>query len=986
MSKTKKSKLLASMLCATVVAGLYAGPVMADDSIANSSGTSSITVNDGITIKVLNQHVGDYSIKDNHALFNFYGTISADSLTGDELVVEGSSGAFKVKDIPTGQGGSTMVFTEDSNGKDTMYLDTATGNLSTAGTVSIGANLEQGTAKVIIDGATGNIAVGVNDDGTQNIHLNATTGSITATDFNGVTLATNGTEVLVGGVDVKAMGNNVDGIQRNVSERSYPGNGKVVTNTTSIEDGALEVTRVEKYDSNGDLVIDAWSPKNTITANGKMIVNDSLEVQGSIKAAGEKFTVTSSGRVTATYLNATNGLTAADERFTVNGVNGDVTTVGSITANGAVITSNGNGTFKIQNIKGNTMAYMVDKDGNYTVGINAQNGNIETKGALAVTNAEGNNVFTANSNGMSVGNGNFAVNAATGDTKIAGGLDVGTDIKVAGSITASSLTLDGVNVGDAITDLQDAVGDITGSGLPGKVEGIKRTGSDVSGYTTTIEGVVSVSEAKNGRPGTFSIVNGVDPFNDDVFSVNDHGFINATVIDYKGDVKAEFNLDDTETKLVYGENGIAANANGTTITGAGTDLTLDANGATFTNVNGTTTIINGSSITTGAITTDSISVGKIGDVETAINDLKDYVGDTGTGSETLAERVQGLETNTQNIIYQDSVTHIKGAVSFQNGYQVTFKHDGKDVSLGSLVDRIDDIDSRLDVVEDKTQNINSDATHGGNGETGEGGAVVDNGANTGFDGDLTVGGDVTANNGNFVGDVQVSGSLNVGGENGATITDEGMTVGSTNVSDGKITVGEGVVQGEDGKYTGSQVTVGDGDVKVEWTEDGEKQSASIQENAQKIEDLGNTVTSEVNRLDNRISKVEDRIDKVGAMSAAIANLRTMGYDPTAPTEIAVGIGQYRSETGAALGLFHYPNKDFMLSLSVSTSGDEVMGGIGATWKFGRKTPEEMLAAEKEKAAKAKLAKAEAMKKAAAEAKVAEQQAKHAKMAAEKAAK
>ena len=143
--------------------------------------------------------------------------------------------------------------------------------------------------------------------------------------------------------------------------------------------------------------------------------------------------------------------------------------------------------------------------------------------------------------------------------------------------------------------------------------------------------------------------------------------------------------------------------------------------------------------------------------------------------------------------------------------------------------------------------------------------------------------------------------------------------------------------------------------------------------------------TEVARLDDRITKVEDRVDKVGAMSAAIANLRTMGYDPAAPTEIAVGVGQYRSETGVALGMFHYPNKDFMLSLSVSTSGDEVMGGIGATWKFGRKSPEKVLAAEKEKAAKAKLAKAEAMKKAAKEAKIKAQQERHAKLAAERAA-
>ena len=94
--------------------------------------------------------------------------------------------------------------------------------------------------------------------------------------------------------------------------------------------------------------------------------------------------------------------------------------------------------------------------------------------------------------------------------------------------------------------------------------------------------------------------------------------------------------------------------------------------------------------------------------------------------------------------------------------------------------------------------------------------------------------------------------------------------------------------------------------------------------------------AEVNRLDNRIDRVEARVDKVGAMAAAMASLKTMGYDPAAPTEIAVGLGQYRDETGIAIGAFHYPNRDFMLNFSVTTAGDEVMGGVGATWKIGRK--------------------------------------------------
>ncbi|MBQ3112916.1 MAG: YadA-like family protein [Phascolarctobacterium sp.] len=92
----------------------------------------------------------------------------------------------------------------------------------------------------------------------------------------------------------------------------------------------------------------------------------------------------------------------------------------------------------------------------------------------------------------------------------------------------------------------------------------------------------------------------------------------------------------------------------------------------------------------------------------------------------------------------------------------------------------------------------------------------------------------------------------------------------------------------------------------------------------------------VKDLNNRIDKVDAKIDKVGAMAAAMASLKTMGYDPEAPTEIAVGVGQYRNETGLAIGAFHYPNKNFMLNFSLSTAGDEVMGGIGATWKIGRK--------------------------------------------------
>ena len=139
------------------------------------------------------------------------------------------------------------------------------------------------------------------------------------------------------------------------------------------------------------------------------------------------------------------------------------------------------------------------------------------------------------------------------------------------------------------------------------------------------------------------------------------------------------------------------------------------------------------------------------------------------------------------------------------------------------------------------------------------------------------------------------------------------------------------------------------------------------------------VNNRVDNLENRVSDVEERIDKVGAMAAAIANLRTMGYDPEAPTEIAIGMGQYKNETGMAVGIFHYPNRDFMLSASLSYSDDEVMGGIGATWKLGRKSAEDRAKDAEEK----RLEKVKELEEMAKKEKVKAQAERHAKLLAER---
>ena len=221
------------------------------------------------------------------------------------------------------------------------------------------------------------------------------------------------------------------------------------------------------------------------------------------------------------------------------------------------------------------------------------------------------------------------------------------------------------------------------------------------------------------------------------------------------------------------------------------------------------------------------------------------------------------------------------------------------------------------------------------------GSSTSNGEETVYDGE----------NGN-TNTVNSSGMTVTNGTSTTVIGAEKVDTTTGNFSD-KVTVGS---EGNQTVITGGNVTVdnsvtvgGVGGTSIKHDEvrvgaDENGQGGSYMNDTDVVSGEGvslNDTAERVGHLENRVGELEDRIDKVGAMAAAIANLRTMGYDPAAPTEVAVGIGQYRDETGAALGLFHYPNRDFMLSLSVSTSGDEVMGGIGATWKFGRKSPEKV---------------------------------------------
>ena len=47
-----------------------------------------------------------------------------------------------------------------------------------------------------------------------------------------------------------------------------------------------------------------------------------------------------------------------------------------------------------------------------------------------------------------------------------------------------------------------------------------------------------------------------------------------------------------------------------------------------------------------------------------------------------------------------------------------------------------------------------------------------------------------------------------------------------------------------------------------------------------------------------------------------------------------GVGNYRGETAAALGLAHYTNENTMFNVGVSVGGNHNMVNAGVTHKFG----------------------------------------------------
>ena len=781
----------------------------------------------------------------------------------------------------------------------------------------------------------------------------STTGAVTGTSLNitAKNTAGNKTTSTVGATGVTDAVYGTDGARVAYSNVGTGG----ISNTTSLKTTTGKIdTAINQNTSGVGISSTKYDTNNNVTDKTSVSVNGGTS---SITSYGS-YIYGEDGKATS-YNQASISLNGNTGTATIRG--GSNTASSTLTLNEAGVALSG----KNVGLNANGLTLYKDVDGVKTQYASLSAGGLDVKGTGSTT------IKSTNATTGAIGQSQVSYNGVTDSfTKD----DVTNSVTTNANGTIFSSTGNGSTTikGDTIKTTNLIVNGKDIGGVATDVAGIDRNteNEDGLGYYTQIEGKTKIYNT-----GRFSTANGnfvVDPYGSITSKAGNYRFNmdRTSGFDLGYAATTSFTLDNTGVSLGFRNNSFILDKNGATF--------INANGenVSFTSINGGTittgeTVINGSSITTKDLYVDNIHLNG------AITDGNGNV--VGGGDLSLgADGTLDLKYNANGI----TNTFVSGATgvhsSFSNGT----------TTASSSVGYIDD--KNTIGIKDQVGNTSVTTTTDGTTFANGSGSTTINGGNITTTGDVTVGGDLSVGD-NFKVD-GTTGNVTGGTYNGVQIStdkDGNAIIGGTNIGD--LATNEEVNKVND-KVDAVDNKVGDTSKLDKEITDNQNYKdnqnlvgavnaeADIRRNEiSRIDGQIEQLDGRVGSLENRMSDVEDRIDKVGAMSAAIANLRTMGFDPEAPTEIAIGVGQYKSETGLALGVFHYPNQDFMLSASISTSGDEVMGGIGATWKLGRKS-----AAEKAKDEEARrLEKAEEMKKLAQDAKVKAQAERHAKLLAER---
>lgn len=916
------------------------------------------------------------TITDSNGFTATNGNVAAKNITADNATIAGVSFAA---------GGNVSGISEL----------TATTIKDGAGTIITGGKVESKTAKIgaiNIDNETieGSFANGLSIEGVKikdgvmsavvSIDANkATIGGVNTLDNTGLTVKT-GSKVQVGTNTV-------------IEDGSVK-----VSQKTSLTDQSLQLNDTNKWTQTGGLVADK------ATVNGIALGTDSKGKATFSDAAGKTTTIDgdkiTTGTITADKLLIDKISLGKDGSDNISiDKDGDVTTKGDVTIKGADddttvidgakatfgkdaanqttidkgkikakaednshqqagLTFNENGlTVSGQNAEGKTSSFSFNaktgantftgQDGTFTTinGSSVRSYNSAT--GAGHLNGATLNLWKDNDNSTYMTAGGATFNGAAGEK---GGK---TTTINGGTITTDTLNVERINLGGELYDKNgtaiggnlsmDKDGNFSAAGGNFTVKG--GTGADKGAFTNKV-GNTTLKTDNAGASMSYDNTAATGGVKSNVSVGNNNANVSAGAgsIDVTNE-SITSKVTDNATSTITKDSIVDKVGNNS--------VTTDANGTTFANGGSKTTNINGGTITTGKLITDELVITGKGDA-------------AGDGSGSLAFGGNGT-------IKSD----VKEAGSAKNT-QFTTDIDGVTTKV---TDGTTTTENNVSAAGNRNTVTNKDATQ--KSEINQGltsiGGVVTNGT-------VKIAQTLDGENGNITNEVtdkDGKSSKLVQNGTGLEYTDSAKPDNATRIDSSDVSIGSAT---DDSKRINLSDLGQIDELDKELTDRDEYKNnptavgginaeAAIRRG--EVERLDNRISEEVIRLDGRINDVNDRVNKVGAMAAAIASLKSIGYDPQAPSEFSIGLGQYKGETGVAMGFFHYPNKNFMINVSLSTAGGETMGGIGATWRFGHKSPQKLLEEQREAQAKKELAAAEKYQAAAKLAKEAQERAEYA---------
>ena len=181
---------------------------------------------------------------------------------------------------------------------------------------------------------------------------------------------------------------------------------------------------------------------------------------------------------------------------------------------------------------------------------------------------------------------------------------------------------------------------------------------------------------------------------------------------------------------------------------------------------------------------------------------------------------------------------------------------------------------------------------------------------------VTAGDTVINNNGLTVGDTAIT-------KNEVKATT--FKAGDTTVNSSGITINNGPSMTKDG--------IDMKDKKITNVQAGEADTDAV--NYGQLKDYVANNNQAVTNLGNQITGVENRMKKGLAGAAALAALHPMDFDPDDKLTFAAGMGHYRGESAAALGMFYRPDEKVMFSVGGTLGNGENMVNAGVSFSLDR---------------------------------------------------